>query len=92
MGEARRWSNKGCGVSVGESSGDSAGHVGGCCTPVHPGNEVYKHDGPRKGPQAIRGVRGDQGLSGVDASGFGFVEKERKRSRKGGMHRAQLGV
>ena len=58
MVEAGRWCKKGCGVTVGEPSGDSAGHVGGRCTPVHPGNEVYKYDGPRKGPQAIRGVRG----------------------------------
>ena len=28
-GEARRWFKKGCGVTVGEPSGDSAGHVGG---------------------------------------------------------------
>ena len=48
-------------MTVGEPSGDSAGHVGGGCTPVHPENEVYKDDGPSKGPQAIRGVRGVQG-------------------------------
>ena len=28
-GEARRWFKKGCSVTVGEPSGDSAGHVGG---------------------------------------------------------------
>ena len=28
-GEAWRWFKKGCGVTVGEPSGDSAGHVGG---------------------------------------------------------------
>ena len=79
-------------MTVGEPSGDLAGHVSGRCTPVHPENEVYMEDGPRKGPQAIRGVRGVQGLSGVGASGFGFVESERRRPRKGGMHRAHLGV
>ena len=92
MGEARRWSKKGCGVTVGEPSGDHAGYVGGRCTPVHPKNEVFKYDWPRKGPQATRGVRGVLGLSGVGASGFGFVESERRRPRKGGMHRAHLGV
>ena len=51
----------GYGVTVGEPSGDLAGHVGGGCTPVHPENEVYK----------------DDGLSGVGASVFGFVESER---------------
>ena len=91
-GEARKWSKKGCGVTVGEPSGDPAGYVGGRCTPVHPKNEVFKYDGPRKGPQAKRGVRGVQGLSEVGASGFGFVESERKRSKEGGVHRAQLGV
>ena len=75
-----------------EPSGNLAGHVGGGCTPVHPENKVYKDDWPRNGPQATRGVRGVQGLSGVGASGFGFVESERKRPRKGGMHRAHLGV
>ena len=79
-------------MTVGEPSGDLAGHVGGGCTPVHPENEVYKDDGPRKGPQATRGVRGVQGLSGVGASGFGFVESERRRPRNGGMHRAHVGV
>ena len=39
-GEAWRWFKKGCGVTVGEPSGDSAGHVGGRCTPVHPEKEV----------------------------------------------------
>ena len=91
-GEAWRWCKKGYGVTVGEPSGDLAGHVGGRCTPVHPEKELFKDDGPRKGPLAIRGVRGVQGLSGVGASGFGFVQSERKRPRKGGMHRAQLGV
>ena len=43
-------------MTVGEPSGDLAGHVGGGCTPVHPGNEVYKDDGPRKGPLATGGV------------------------------------
>ena len=70
-------------MTVGEPSGDLAGHVGGGCTPVHSENEVYKDDGPRKGPQAIRGVRVVQGLSGVGASGFGFVESEWRRPRKG---------
>ena len=28
-GEASRWFKKGCSVTVGEPSGDSAGHVGG---------------------------------------------------------------
>ena len=79
-------------MTVGEPSGDLAGHVGGGCTPVHPENGVYKDDGPRKGPQATRGVRGVQWLSGVGASSFGFVESERRRPRKGGMHRAHLGV
>ena len=92
MGEARRWSKKGCGVTVGEPSGDLAGYVGGRCAPVHPKNEVFKHDGPRKGPQATRGGRGVLGLSGVGASGFGFVESEHRRARKAGMHRAHLGV
>ena len=90
MGEARRGSKKGCGVTVWEPSGDLAGYVGGRCTSVHPKNEVFKHDGPRKGPQAKRGVRGVLGLSGVGASGFGFGEL--RRPRKGGMHRAHLGV
>ena len=62
-------------MTVGEPSGNLAGHVGGGCTPVHPENEVYKYDGHRKGPQATRGVRGVQGLSGVGASGFGFMRK-----------------
>ena len=59
---------------------------------MHLKNEVYKHDGPRKGPQATGGVRGVLVLSGVGASGFGFVESERRRPRNGGMHRAHLGV
>ena len=92
MGEARRWSKNGCGVTVWEPSGDLAGYVGGRCTSVHSGNGVYKYDWPRKGPQAIRGVRGVLGLSGVGASGFGFVESELRRPRKDGMHRAHLGV
>ena len=75
MGEARRWSKKGCGVTVGEPSGDIAGHVGGRYTSVYPKKEVFKHDGPRKGPQAKGGVRGVLWLSGVGASGFGFGEK-----------------
>ena len=37
--------------------------------------EVFKHDGPRKGPQAKGGVRGVLGLSGVGASSFGFGGK-----------------
>ena len=49
-------------MTVGEPSGDLAGHVGGGCTPVHPENDMYKDDGPGKGPQATRGVRGVQGL------------------------------
>ena len=56
--EARRWCKKGYGVTVGEPSGDLAGHVGSGCTPVHPEKELSKDDGPRKGLQAIRGVRG----------------------------------
>ena len=79
-------------MTVGEPSGDLASSVDGRCTSVHPKNEVFKHDGPRKGPQAKGGVRGVLGLSGVGASGFGFVESERRRPRKGGMHRAHLGV
>ena len=79
-------------MTVGEPSGDLAGYVSGRCTPVHPEDELSKNDGPRKGPQAIRVVRGVQGLSGVGASGFGFVESERRRPKKGGMHRAHLGV
>ena len=79
-------------MTVGEPSGDLAGYVSGRCTPVHPEDELYKDDGPRKGPQAIRGVRGVQGLSGVGAYGLGFAESERRRPRKGGMHRARLGV
>ena len=75
MGEARRWGKKGYGVTVEEPSGDLAGYVGGRCTSVHPEAELYKDNGPRKGPQAIRGVRGVQALSGVGASGFGFVRK-----------------
>ena len=39
-------------MTVWEPSGDSAGHVGGGCTPVHPEKELTKDDGPRKGPQA----------------------------------------
>ena len=50
MGEARRWSKKGCGVPAGEPSGDPAGYVGSLCTTVHLKNEVYKDDWPRKGP------------------------------------------
>ena len=92
MGEARRWSKKGCGVTVGEPSGDPVGYVGGRYTSVYPKNEVFKHDGPRKGPHATGCVRGVLGLSGVGASGFGFVESERRRPRKGGMQRAHLGV
>ena len=79
-------------MTVGEPSGDLAGYVSGRCTPVHPEDELYKDDGPRNGPQAIRGVRGVQGLSGVGASGFGFVESERRRPKKCGMHRAHLEV
>ena len=45
-------------MTVWEPSGDLAGHVGGGCTPVHPEKELFKDDGPRKGPQATRGVRG----------------------------------
>ena len=29
-------------MTVGEPSGDLAGHVSGRCTPVHPENELYK--------------------------------------------------
>ena len=43
---------EGYGVTVGEPSGDSAGHVGCRCTPVHPEKDLTKDDGPRKGPQA----------------------------------------
>ena len=74
-GEERRWSKKGCGVTVGEPSGDPAGYVGGRYTPVYPKNEVYKYGGPRKGPQAKGGRRGVLWLSGVGASSFGFVGK-----------------
>ena len=45
-------------MTVGEPSGDLAGHVGGRYTPLYPEKVVYKDDGPRKGPQATRGVRG----------------------------------
>ena len=45
-------------MTVGEPTGELAGHVGGGCTPVHPEKELFKDDGPRKGPQATRGVRG----------------------------------
>ena len=45
-------------MTVWEPSGDHAGHVGGRCTPVHPAKELFKDDGPRKGPQATGGVRG----------------------------------
>ena len=45
-------------MTVGEPSGDLAGHVGGRCTPVHPGKELSNDDGPRKGPQDTGGVRG----------------------------------
>ena len=79
-------------MPVGETSGEPAGYVGDLCSTVHLKNEVFKDDGPRKGPQAKGGVRGVLGLSGVGASGFGFGESERRRPRKGGMHRAQLGV
>ena len=59
---------------------------------MYPKKVVFKHDGPRKGPQAKGGVRGVLVLSGVGASGFGFVESERRIPRKAGMHRAHLGV
>ena len=36
----------GCGVTVVEPSGDSAGHVGGRCTPVHPVKEESEDEGP----------------------------------------------
>ena len=52
MGEARRWYKNGCGVTVGEPSGDSAVYVGGRCTTVHSEKEVLKDGGPLKGPQA----------------------------------------
>ena len=45
------------GVTVGEPSGDLAGHVSGRCTPVHPLKELYKDDWPRKGPHVTGGVR-----------------------------------
>ena len=32
-------------MTVGEPSGDPAGHVGGRCTPVHPAKEWSKDDG-----------------------------------------------
>ena len=44
-------------MTVWKPSGDLAGHVSGRCTPVHPEKELFKDDGPRKGPQATRGVR-----------------------------------
>ena len=46
MGEARRWCKKGCGVTVGEPSGDSAVYVGGICTQVHPEKEESEDDWP----------------------------------------------
>ena len=49
---------------------------------MYPKNEVYKYGGPRKGPQAKGCVRGVLGLSGVGASGFGFVDSERRRRRR----------
>ena len=45
-------------MAVVEPSSDLAGHVGGGCTPVHPEKDLSKDDGLRKGPQAVRGVRG----------------------------------
>ena len=35
-------------MTVVKPSGDLAGYVGGRCTPVHPGNEVYNDDGPAR--------------------------------------------
>ena len=39
-------------MTVGEHSGDPAGHVGGGCVPAHLEKELTKDDGPRKGSQA----------------------------------------
>ena len=39
-------------MTVGEPSGDSAGHVGGGCLQAHLEKELTKDDGPRKSPQA----------------------------------------
>ena len=44
-------------MTVGEPSGDLAGHFSVRCTPVHPLKELYKDDVPRNGPQATGGVR-----------------------------------
>ena len=44
-------------MTVAEPSGDLAGHVGSRCTLVQPEKEVFKYDGPSKGPQATGGVR-----------------------------------
>ena len=53
MGEARRWCKKGCGVTVGEPSGDSAVYVGGRCTPVHPEKKESENDGPSQGAHRL---------------------------------------
>ena len=53
MGEAWRWCKKGCGVTVGKPSGDSAGYVGGRCTPVHTEKEESEDDGPSQGAHRL---------------------------------------
>ena len=80
-------------MTVGEPSGDLAGHVGGGCTTVHPQKELFKDDGPRKGPQANMEFEEFKRLRRSRCITYAVLGKdERRKPRKGVMHRAHVGV
>ena len=69
-------------MTVGEPSDYHVGHVGGRCTTVHPENEFTKDDGPRKGPQAIGGVRVDEWIWRSRCIESGFCGKVSGETRE----------
>ena len=80
-------------MTVGEPSGDTAGYVGGGCTPVHLDKELTKDDGPRNGPQANMEVEEFERLRRTRCIPYAVLwESEGRKPRKGGMHRAHVGV
>ena len=60
---------------------------------MHPEKELTKDDGPRKGPQANMEVEEFERLKRSRCITYAVLGKdERRKQRKGGMHRAHVGV
>ena len=71
-------------MNVGEPLGDSVGHVGGGCTPVHPEKELTKDDGPSQGAHMLTWSSRSRGAKAESVHHVcGFVKGWAEKTEKG---------